>query len=152
MLPVTSVEHTVANSILIKGNNMSTLFITIAVILGLIFVVVYLKNTKKELRDMQVSTARDTATIGIVATATFAKDIIIATANAGRVAAKVVEKEHTEVIKSARVGVDNIIKDNGGTVKQAGVIIGKKVSSATYLKEANESLDTMLKDLKSEGY
>lgn len=131
---------------------MSTLFITIAVILGLIFVVVYLKNTKKELRDMQVSTARDTATIGIVATATFAKDIIIATANAGRVAAKVVEKEHTEVIKSARVGVDNIIKDNGGTVKQAGVIIGKKVSSATYLKEANESLDTMLKDLKSEGY
>lgn len=101
---------------------------------------------------MQVSTARDTATIGIVATATFAKDIIIATANAGRVAAKVVEKEHTEVIKSARVGVDNIIKDNGGTVKQAGVIIGKKVSSATYLKEANESLDTMLKDLKSEGY
>ena len=131
---------------------MSTLFITIAVILGLIFVVVYLKNTKKELRDMQVSTARDTATIGIVATATFAKDIIIATANAGRVAAKVVEKEHTEVIKSARVGVDNIIKDNGGTVKQAGVIIGKKVSSATYLKEANESLDTMLKDLKAEGY
>ena len=131
---------------------MSTLFITIAVILGLIFVVVYLKNTKKELRDMQVSTARDTATIGIVATATFAKDIIVATANAGRVAAKVVEKEHTEVIKSARVGVDNIIKDNGGTVKQAGVIIGKKVSSATYLKEANESLDTMLKDLKSEGY
>ena len=131
---------------------MSTLLITIAVILGLIFVVVYLKNTKKELRDMQVSTARDTATIGIVATATFAKDIIVATANAGRVAAKVVEKEHTEVIKSARVGVDNIIKDNGDTVKQAGVIIGKKVSSATYLKEANESLDTMLKDLKSEGY
>ena len=131
---------------------MSTLFITIAVILGLIFVVVYLKNTKKELRDMQVSTARDTATIGIVATATFAKDIIIATANAGRVAAKVVEKEHTEVIKSARVGVDNIIKDNGGTVKQAGVIIGKKVSSATYLTDANESLNTMLKDLKSEGY
>ena len=131
---------------------MSTLLITIAVILGLIFVVVYLKNTKKELRDMQVSTARDTATIGIVATATFAKDIIIATANAGRVAAKVVEKEHTEVIKSARVGVDNIIKDNGGTVKQAGVTIGRKVSSATYLKEANESLDTMLKDLKSEGY
>ena len=131
---------------------MSTLFITIAVILGLIFVVVYLKNTKKELRDMQVSTARDTATIGIVATATFAKDIIIATANAGRVAAKVVEKEHTEVIKSARVGVDNIIKDNGGTVKQAGVIIGKKVSSATYLTDANESLSTMLKDLKSEGY
>lgn len=131
---------------------MSTLLITIAVILGLIFVVVYLKNTKKELRDMQVSTARDTATIGIVATATFAKDIIVATANAGRVAAKVVEKEHTEVIKSARVGVDNIIKDNGGTVKQAGVIIGKKVSSATYLKEANESLDTMLKDLKAEGY
>lgn len=131
---------------------MSTLLITIAVILGLIFVVVYLKNTKKELRDMQVSTARDTATIGIVATATFAKDIIIATANAGRVAAKVVEKEHTEVIKSARVGVDNIIKDNGGTVKQAGLTIGRKVSSATYLKEANESLDTMLKDLKSEGY
>ena len=131
---------------------MSTLFITIAVILGLIFVVVYLKNTKKELRDMQVSTARDTATIGIVATVTFAKDIIIATANAGRVAAKVVEKEHTEVIKSARVGVDNIIKDNGGTVKQAGLTIGRKVSSATYLKEANESLDTMLKDLKSEGY
>lgn len=131
---------------------MSTLFITIAVILGLIFVVVYLKNTKKELRDMQVSTARDTATIGIVATATFAKDIIVATANAGRVAAKVVEKEHTEVIKSARVGVDNIIKDNGGTVKQAGLTIGRKVSSATYLKEANESLDTMLKDLKSEGY
>ena len=131
---------------------MSTLFITIAVILGLIFVVVYLKNTKKELRDMQVSTARDTATIGIVATATFAKDIIIATANAGRVAAKVVEKEHTEVIKSARVGVDNIIKDNGGTVKQAGLTIGRKVPSATYLKEANESLDTMLKDLKSEGY
>ena len=131
---------------------MSTLFITIAVILGLIFVVVYLKNTKKELRDMQVSTARDTATIGIVATATFAKDIIIATANAGRVAAKVVEKEHTEVIKSARVGVDNIIKDNGGIVKQAGLTIGRKVSSATYLKEANESLDTMLKDLKSEGY
>lgn len=131
---------------------MSTLLITIAVILGLIFVVVYLKNTKKELRDMQVSTARDTATIGIVATATFAKDIIIATANAGRVAAKVVEKEHTEVIKSARVGVDNIIKDNGGTVKQAGVIIGKKVSSATYLTDANESLSTMLKDLKSEGY
>lgn len=131
---------------------MSTLFITIAVILGLIFVVVYLKNTKKELRDMQVSTARDTATIGIVATATFAKDIIIATANAGRVAAKVVEKEHTEVIKSARVGVDNIIKDNGGTVKQAGLTIGRKVSSATYLKEANESLDTMLKDLKAEGY
>ena len=131
---------------------MSTLFITIAVILGLIFVVVYLKNTKKELRDMQVSTARDTATIGIVATATFAKDIIVATANAGRVAAKVVEKEHTEVIKSARVGVDTIIKDNGGTVKQAGLTIGRKVSSATYLKEANESLDTMLKDLKSEGY
>ena len=131
---------------------MSTLLITIAVILGLIFVVVYLKNTKKELRDMQVSTARDTATIGIVATATFAKDIIIATANAGRVAAKVVEKEHTEVIKSARVGVDNIIKDNGGTVKQAGVIIGKKVSSATYLTDANDSLSTMLKDLKSEGY
>lgn len=131
---------------------MSTLFITIAVILGLIFVVVYLKNTKKELRDMQVSTVRDTATIGIVATATFAKDIIVATANAGRVAAKVVEKEHTEVIKSARVGVDNIIKDNGGTVKQAGLTIGRKVSSATYLKEANESLDTMLKDLKSEGY
>ena len=131
---------------------MSTLLITIAVILGLIFVVVYLKNTKKELRDMQVSTARDTATIGIVATATFAKDIIVATANAGRVAAKVVEKEHTEVIKSARVGVDNIIKDNGGTVKQAGVIIGKKVSSATYLTDANESLSTMLKDLKSEGY
>lgn len=131
---------------------MSTLLITIAVILGLIFVVVYLKNTKKELRDMQVSTARDTATIGIVATATFAKDIIVATANAGRVAAKVVEKEHTEVIKSARVGVDNIIKDNGGTVKQAGVIIGKKVSSATYLTDANESLNTMLKDLKSEGY
>ena len=131
---------------------MSTLFITIAVILGLIFVVVYLKNTKKELRDMQVSTARDTATIGIVATATFAKDIIVATANAGRVAAKVVEKEHTEVIKSARVGVDNIIKDNGGTVKQAGVIIGKKVSSATYLTDANDSLSTMLKDLKSEGY
>lgn len=131
---------------------MSTLFITIAVILGLIFVVVYLKNTKKELRDMQVSTARDTATIGIVATATFAKDIIVATANAGRVAAKVVEKEHTEVIKSARVGVDNIIKDNGGTVKQAGLTIGRKVSSATYLKEANESLDTMLKDLKAEGY
>ena len=131
---------------------MSTLLITIAVILGLIFVVVYLKNTKKELRDMQVSTARDTATIGIVATATFAKDIIVATANAGRVAAKVVEKEHTEVIKSARVGVDNIIKDNGGTVKQAGVIIGKKVSSATYLTDANDSLSTMLKDLKSEGY
>lgn len=131
---------------------MSTLLITIAVILGLIFVVVYLKNTKKELRDMQVSTVRDTATIGIVATATFAKDIIVATANAGRVAAKVVEKEHTEVIKSARVGVDNIIKDNGGTVKQAGLTIGRKVSSATYLKEANESLDTMLKDLKSEGY
>ena len=131
---------------------MSTLLITIAVILGLIFVVVYLKNTKKELRDMQVSTARDTATIGIVATATFAKDIIVATANAGRVAAKIVEKEHTEVIKSARVGVDNIIKDNGGTVKQAGLTIGRKVSSATYLKEANESLDTMLKDLKSEGY
>lgn len=131
---------------------MSTLFITIAVILGLIFVVVYLKNTKKELRDMQVSTARDTATIGIVATATFAKDIIIATANAGRVAAKVVEKEHTEVIKSARVGVDNIIKDNGGTVKQAGLTIGRKVSSATYLTDANESLSTMLKDLKSEGY
>lgn len=131
---------------------MSTLLITIAVILGLIFVVVYLKNTKKELRDMQVSTARDTATIGIVATATFAKDIIVATANAGRVAAKVVEKEHTEVIKSARVGVDNIIKDNGGTVKQAGLTIGRKVSSATYLKEANESLDTMLKDLKAEGY
>ena len=131
---------------------MSTLLITIAVILGLIFVVVYLKNTKKELRDMQVSTARDTATIGIVATATFAKDIIVATANAGRVAAKVVEKEHTEVIKSARVGVDNIIKDNGGTVKQAGLTIGRKVSSATYLKEANESLDTMLKDLKSDGY
>ena len=131
---------------------MSTLLITIAVILGLIFVVVYLKNTKKELRDMQVSTARDTATIGIVATATFAKDIIIATANAGRVAAKVVEKEHTEVIKSARVGVDNIIKDNGGTVKQAGLTIGRKVSSATYLTDANESLSTMLKDLKSEGY
>lgn len=131
---------------------MSTLFITIAVILGLIFVVVYLKNTKKELRDMQVSTARDTATIGIVATATFAKDIIVATANAGRVAAKVVEKEHTEVIKSARVGVDNIIKDNGGTVKQAGLTIGRKVSSATYLTDANESLSTMLKDLKSEGY
>lgn len=131
---------------------MSTLLITIAVILGLIFLVTYLKNTKKELRDMQVSTARDSITIGVVATATFAKDVVVAVANSGRVAAKVVEKEHTEVIKSARVGVDNIIKDNGGTVKQAGVIIGKKVSSATYLKEANESLDTMLKDLKSEGY
>lgn len=124
----------------------------IIIIIVLVAIIAYFKQLSKENRALQASVIRDTSALGIVATATFAKDVLIATVNVGKLAAKTVEAEHQDTIKAARVGVDTIIKDNGGTVKQAGVTLGKKASSAVYLSDANEALDKALADLKAKGY
>lgn len=124
----------------------------IILVLVIVAIIAYFKQLSKENRALQASVIRDTSALGIVATATFAKDVLVATVNVGRLAAKTVEAEHTDTIKAARAGVDTIIKDNGGTVKQAGVTLGKKASSAVYLSDANEALDKALADLKAKGY
>lgn len=130
---------------------MSIVSIIITVLI-LVAIIAYFKQLSKENRDLQASVIRDTSAIGIVATATFAKDILTATVKAGQLAAKTVEAEHSESIKSARTSVDQVIKSNGGTVKQAGVTLGRKASHATYLSDANEALDKALADLKAKGY
>lgn len=124
----------------------------IILVLVIVAIIAYFKQLSKENRALQASVIRDTSALGVVATATFAKDVLVATVNVGKLAAKTVEAEHTDTIKAARAGVDTIIKDNGGTVKQAGVTLGKKASSAVYLSDANEALDKALADLKAKGY
>lgn len=124
----------------------------IILILILVAIIAYFKQLSKENRALQASVLRDTSALGVVATATFAKDILTATVKAGQLAAKTVEAEHQDAIKSARQSVDQVIKDNGGTVKQAGVTLGRKASHATYLSDANEALDKALADLKAKGY
>ena len=131
---------------------MTQLILTAAIILGVVFLITYLKNTKKELRDAQISTAKDITAIGVVATVTIAKEIVKATVNSAKVAAKTVEAEHTDAVKAARQSVDNIIKDNGGTIKQAGVTLGQKASDSIYLTDANKALSATLKDLEAKGF
>ena len=130
---------------------MSILSIIITVLV-LVAIVAYFKQLSKENRALQASVIRDTSAISVVATATFAKDIISATVKAGQLAAKTVEAEHAESIKAARQSVDTIIKDNGGTIKQAGVTLGKKASSAVYLTDANVALAKAIKDLEAKGF
>ena len=124
----------------------------IIIVLVLVAIIAYFKQLSKENRALQASVIRDTSAIGIVATATFAKDILTATVRAGQLAAKTVEAEHSESIKSARSSVDEVIKSNGGTVKQAGLTLGKKASSAVYLSDANEALEKAIKDLEAKGF
>ena len=130
---------------------MSILSIIITVLV-LVAIIAYFKQLSKKNRALQASVIRDTSAISVVATATFAKDIISATVKAGQLAAKTVEAEHAESIKAARQSVDTIIKDNGGTIKQAGVTLGKKASHATYISDANEALDKALADLTAKGF
>ena len=130
---------------------MSILSIIITVLI-LVAIIAYFKQLSKENRALQASVIRDVAAMSVVATASFGKDAITATYKSGQYAAKVVESEHQDAIKAARSSVDTIIKDNGGTVKQAGLTLGKKASSAVYLTDANEALDKALADLKAKGY
>ena len=124
----------------------------ITIVIVLVAIIAYFKQLSKENRALQASVIRDTSALGVVATVSFAKDVLTATVKSGQYAAKVVESEHQDAIKSARSSVDEVIKANGGTVKQAGLTLGKKASSAVYLTDANEALDKALADLKAKGY
>lgn len=131
---------------------MEQIILIIAAVLGLIGLITYLKNIRKDLREKQISVARDVTAMGVVATFTVVKDLVKATVSTAKVAAKTVEKEHQDVINNARTSVDQVIKSNGGTVKQAGVTLGKKASDAVYLSDANKALDDALAKLKADGF
>jgi hypothetical protein len=124
----------------------------IITVLVLVAIIAYFKQLSKKNRALQASVIRDTSAISVVAIATFIKDIISATVKAGQLAAKTVEAEHAESIKAARQSVDTIIKDNGGTIKQAGLSLGHKASSAVYLTDANIALAKAIKDLEAKGF
>lgn len=130
---------------------MSIISIILAV-LALITVVAYFKQLSPVQRAKQASVLRDVSAISVVATATFAEGLSKAAISTGRLAAKTVEAEHAEAIDKARASVDSVIKDNGGTIKQAGVTLGKKASSAVYLTDANVALAKAIKDLEAKGF
>lgn len=125
---------------------MSILSIIITILI-LVAIIAYFKSLSQDQRAAQASVIRDVSVIGIVAAAKVSKDAVTATYKSGQYAAKVVETEHAEAIKSARQGVDEVIKSNGGTVKQAGLTLGKKASDAVYLTDANAALDKLYADL-----
>ncbi len=130
---------------------MSILSIIITVLI-LVAIIAYFKQLSKENRALQASVIRDVAAISTVATVAFGEKVIAATYKSGQLAAKAVEANHQDALESARASVDQLIKDNGGTVKQAGVTLCKKASDAIYLTDANEALDKALADLKAKGY
>ena len=124
----------------------------IILVLVLIAVIAYFKQLSPTQRAKQASVIRDVSTLGVVATATFAKDLGTAAIKSGQLVAKTVEAEHAEAIDKARQSVDSVIANNGGTIKQAGVNLGHKVSSATYVSDANIALSKALKDLEAKGF
>ena len=130
---------------------MSILSIIITTLI-LVAIIAYFKQLSKENRALQASVIRDVTAMSVVAAASFGEDVITATYKSGQLAAKTVESKHQDAIKAARSSVDEVIRDNGGTVKQAGITLYKKAASAVYLTDANEALDRALEDLKAKGY
>ena len=124
----------------------------ILAVLALITVVAYFKQLSPTQRAKQASVLRDVSAMSVVATATFAKDLSTAAISTGRLAAKTVEAEHAEAIDKARTSVDSVIQANGGTIKQAGLNLGHKASSAVYLTDANIALAKAIKDLEAKGF
>lgn len=121
---------------------------TLLLILGLIAIVAYFKSLNKDIRAEQLSTLRDSATIGTIATFKLGKEIVKTTYKAGSVAAQSVEANHAQASKDVRDGLDNYIKSHGGTVKQAGVVTGTNIASALYLDDAQKALKEMEDKLK----
>ena len=130
---------------------MSIISIILAV-LALITVVAYFKQLSPTQRAKQASVLRDVSAMSVVVIAIFAKDLSTAAISTGRLAAKTVEAEHAEAIDKARTSVDSVIKANGGTIKQAGLNLGHKASSAVYLTDANVALAKAIKDLEAKGF
>ena len=118
------------------------MFQAIITIIAVIFVIVYLKNLSKDLRDKQVKLATESAGVGITAAVYVAKRAVQTVANAGKVAAMTVEANHKDAINSASDSMAEYIKNNGGTVKQTGLTLGKKVTDVTYI----DDMDNYLKD------
>ena len=130
---------------------MSILSIIISV-LTLILIIVYFKQLSPGQRAKQASVIRDVVSMSVVAIVVVAKNVVTAVVKSGKLAAKTVEAEHTGAIQKARDSVDSVIKNNGGTVKQAGTTLGKKASSAIYLSDANAALEKAIKDLEAKGF
>ena len=124
----------------------------IITVLFLVAIIAYFKQLDPKQRAKQAGIIRDVSAISVVATAAFAKDLGTAAIKSGQLAAKTVEAEHAESIDKARQSVDTVIANNGGTVKQAGLTLGHKASSAVYLTDANVALSKALKDLEAKGF
>lgn len=120
----------------------------IILVLVLIALVAYFKQLSPDQRRKQASLVRDVSTMAVVATGTFAVEAGRASVRAGQLAAKTVEAEHAEAINSARNSVDEVIKNNGGTVRRAGISLGSKAADAVYLTDANVAMAKALKDLE----
>ena len=124
----------------------------IAIVLVLIAVISYFKQLDPKQRALQAGIVRDVTAISVVATSAFAKELGEVAIKSGRLAAKTVESEHADTIKEARQFVDNLIVNNGGTIKQTGVTLCKKTADAVYLTDANQALSKALKDLEAKGF
>lgn len=120
---------------------------TFILIVLAIILVAYLKTLDKDLRNEQLSTARDTATIGTIATLKFGKEFVKLVYNTGKTAALSVETNHAELSHDVRTSLDGYITNNGGTVKQAGIVTGEKAISAVYMDDMQKTVDDMYKDL-----
>lgn len=118
----------------------------------IVLVFAYFKSLSPALRKEQASVIRDTATIGIVATAKFSKEAMSATYKTGTLVAKTIEAEHAETSHKARQGLDTFITNNGGSVEKAGEALGSQAANAVYLSDANTALDKALADLKAKGF
>lgn len=120
----------------------------IIIVLVLVAVIAYFKQLSPDQRRKQATLVRDVSTMAVVATGTFAVEAGRASVKAGQLAAKTVEAEHAEAINSARGAVDDVIKNNGGTVRRAGITLGSKAADAVYLTDANIAMSKALKDLE----
>ena len=124
----------------------------IIIVLVLVAVIAYFKQLSPDQRRKQAALVRDVSTMAVVATGTFAVEAGRASVKAGQLAAKTVEAEHAEAINSARESVDKVIANNGGTVRRAGITLGREAADAVYLTDANIAMTKALKDLEAKGF
>lgn len=123
--------------------------VTIIIILSVIVLVAYIKSLRSDLRAKQLSTARDSGGIAIVILFKFLKELIVMAVRTGQLGARSVEANHQEVVDNARDYIDTVIKDNGGTVKRAGVTLGNKLADVTFIVDANVALKLQLEELSA---
>jgi hypothetical protein len=120
------------------------MFEFIIAVIVVVFVVAYYKALSVDQKKVQGELAKDYAATGTFATGKIIKELGKLVISSGQASAKYVQDNHDEVIKGAKVNMDQAKAKHGGSARKLGVALGTDATKWIGVDGLNDDISSYL--------